>query len=153
MSTKTNSYNIVKLVSLKMIKEEGFRNYESIASQQCIVDLMKKYMANEYREVAYVIGCDIKNRPTLIHQLGIGGIDRCIVPIPSILKPLLLSNCSTAFLVHNHPADSMVPSEADIKLTNRVREVMKLMEMTLLDHLIVNSDCSDSYSMRNSIYW
>lgn len=151
--SKQNSYNIVKLVSLKMVKEEGFRNYESIASQHCVVELMKKYMANEYREVAYVIGCDVKNRPVLIHQLGIGGIDRCTVPIASILKPLLLSNCSTAILVHNHPADSMEFSSSDIELTKRVREGMKLLELTLLDHLLMNHDCSESVSMRTTIHW
>ena len=151
--SKKNSYNIVKLVNLKLVKEEAFRNYSSISSEADIVGLMKRYIQDEYREVAFIIGMDTNNRPCLIHKLGMGGINNCPVPVASIIKPLLLANCSTAILMHNHPSDTMNPSEADLTLTNRVRDAMKLMEMELLDHIIVNSDCSQSYSMRGSLHW
>ena len=151
--TKKNCYNIVKLVSLKMVQEESYRNYGNISSQHDVVNLMKKYIANEYRETAFVIGMNTRNKTVLIHRLGIGSIDRCVLPVASVIKPLLLSNCSTAIIIHNHPSDSMNPSEADIKITQKVKDALKLVEMELLDHIIVNSDCSESFSMRSSHHW
>ena len=154
--SKKNSYNIVKLVNLKLVKEEAFRNYSSISSDNDVMKLMHNYMANQYREIAYVIGLDNRNRPTVIHCLGVGSISSCNLPVSSVIKPLLLSNCSGAILVHNHPSDYsdyMVASNADITITQKVKEALKLFEMELIDHIIFNSDATQTLSMRSTINW
>ena len=41
-------------------------------------------------------------------------------------------------LVHNHPSGSLRPSESDILLTRKVKEVFESLEIRLLDHLIIS---------------
>ena len=40
--------------------------------------------------------------------------------------------------MHNHPAGSLRPSDSDIRLTKKVKEVFESLEIRLLDHLIIS---------------
>jgi DNA repair protein RadC len=40
-------------------------------------------------------------------------------------------------LCHNHPSGNPTPSDADISITQKVKESGKLMDISLLDHIIV----------------
>ena len=44
---------------------------------------------------------------------------------------------SAVIAIHNHPSSDPNPSRADIAMTNRIRDALKTIEVTLLDHLIV----------------
>ena len=46
---------------------------------------------------------------------------------------------SAVIAIHNHPSSDPNPSRADIAMTNRVRDALKTIEVTLLDHLIVTA--------------
>lgn len=43
-------------------------------------------------------------------------------------------------LAHNHPSGNLKPSRADIELTRKIKEGGRLLEITLLDHLIVSKE-------------
>ena len=40
-------------------------------------------------------------------------------------------------LVHNHPSGDVSPSEADARLTRRIAEAARILQIHLLDHVIV----------------
>ena len=40
-------------------------------------------------------------------------------------------------LAHNHPSGNGEPSDADIKITKKLKEAGQLLDITLLDHLIL----------------
>ncbi len=44
---------------------------------------------------------------------------------------------SAVVAVHDHPGGSPDPSRADIHMTNRIRDALKTIDVTLLDHVIV----------------
>jgi len=46
-------------------------------------------------------------------------------------------NANAIIFCHNHSSGNLLPSEADINLTKRVKDVLKLMDVQLLDHLII----------------
>ena len=41
---------------------------------------------------------------------------------------------------HNHPSGNLLPSSADREITNKIKEAGKLMEITLLDHIILSPE-------------
>jgi len=51
-------------------------------------------------------------------------------------------------LSHNHPAGCPEPSKADIDTTGRIRDALKTIEVTLLDHVIVTPDGALSFRER-----
>ena len=55
-------------------------------------------------------------------------------------------------LAHNHPSGNLKPSQADIELTNKMKEAGKLVDIHLLDHLIVSPVERDYYSLANEGY-
>ena|ERR1700733_11579077 len=51
-----------------------------------------------------------------------------------------LANSAFAFVVvHNHPSGDPSPSEADIRLTRRLSEGARILQVQFVDHLIVGS--------------
>ena len=59
----------------------------------------------------------------------------------------LETRATAILLLHNHPSGSLVPSQADIDMTRRIRDALKPIEVTVHDHVIVTS--SDAFSFRD----
>ncbi len=55
---------------------------------------------------------------------------------------------SAVIAIHNHPGSDPNPSRADIQMTNRIRDALKTIEVTLLDHVIVTPTDSLSFQAR-----
>jgi DNA repair protein RadC len=48
-------------------------------------------------------------------------------------------NAASVILAHNHPSGEMTPSMADRKLTQKLRDVLAMIDVRILDHLIIGS--------------
>ncbi len=55
---------------------------------------------------------------------------------------------SAIVALHPHPTGDPEPSRADIDMTNRIRDALKTIEVTLLDHVIVTPSGSFSFQAR-----
>ena len=66
-----------------------------------------------------------------------GGMASTIVDVRVIMKRALLLSATGIILVHNHPSDRTKPSQSDINITKNIKEGAKLLNVTLLDHVIV----------------
>jgi len=52
-----------------------------------------------------------------------------------------LKSCSTSIIaVHNHPSGNLNPSDADMVITQKIKDAGKILEIQLLDHLIITSE-------------
>lgn len=74
--------------------------------------------------------------------LFIGGIDTAIVDVRIVMQAALLSNCSALVLAHNHPSGSLIPSEADRRITQKISQACKVMDISLIDHIILSPEGS-----------
>jgi DNA repair protein RadC len=70
-------------------------------------------------------------------QVSFGG------PTSTVVDPLIVAKYAVGLvangviIVHNHPSGQLKPSQADIKITNQLREGLRFLNINLLDHLIV----------------
>jgi DNA repair protein RadC len=69
-----------------------------------------------------------------------GGITSTIVDIRIILAVGLKLACSSIILSHNHPSGILKPSNNDIKITKKIFEAGKLLDITIIDHIIISSN-------------
>jgi DNA repair protein RadC len=82
-----------------------------------------------------------------ISSVAIGGVSACLVDPKIVFATALKSKASSIILCHNHPSGNLSPSPQDIELTRKIASGGKLLEISILDHLIVTSN--GYYSMSN----
>ena len=76
------------------------------------------------------------NRLIKKEQISSGGVSGTVADPNIIFKAALDQYASSIILVHNHPSGNLKPSQADIKLTNKMKEAGNLLEIPVLDHVI-----------------
>lgn len=94
----------------------------------------------EHREAMISVYLNRANNIIGYTVISIGGIAGTVVDLKLIFQHGLLCNASALILMHNHPSGSLKPSQADITITNKVKEASSIMEMQLLDHLIITAE-------------
>jgi DNA repair protein RadC len=67
-----------------------------------------------------------------------GTIDGASVYPREVAKEVLLSNAAAVIYTHNHPSGTATPSEADRRITSRLIEALKLLDVRTLDHIVVS---------------
>lgn len=86
------------------------------------------------------------NRVLGVYHASQGGSVGTIVDIRILLTVALKANACKLLVAHNHPSGNLTPSHSDIKLTEKLKEGAKLLEIQLLDHLILTSESYYSFA-------
>lgn len=100
----------------------------------------------QYIERFKVMLLNRANKVKGIITVGMGGTVACAVDAKIILQAALLSNSSGIIIAHNHPSGNLIPSEADKKITNTIKQACNFQDITLLDHLIITENGSYSFA-------
>lgn len=69
-----------------------------------------------------------------------GGISGTVIDVRLILKTAIEKLASAIILCHNHPSGTMQASDADIKITRKISEAAKIMDISVLDHIIIGQN-------------
>ncbi len=93
----------------------------------------------DYRESFAVLYLNRSNRLLGINWISKGGCAGTVVDIKIILQGALKANSSAIIGVHNHPSANLEPSQEDKKITAKIREACKVIDISFLDHLIISS--------------
>lgn len=60
---------------------------------------------------------------------------------PKVVLTTALNGCASQIIIaHNHPSGNLKPSQADLNLTRKIKEVCQFLDMPLLDHIIISSE-------------
>ena len=115
--------------------------YERITSEpfdqpSLIYRLLGAEMRMLKEECLRVILLNTKLHLISIDEVSRGSINETMAHIPSIFRPVLVSQAYAFILIHNHPSGDPQPSSADTQFTRRLNEVANLMQVRLLDHII-----------------
>ena len=84
-------------------------------------------------------------------RISEGGISGTVVDPKKVFKFALELHASSIILGHNHPSGLITPSEADIKITKKLVDAGKLLEIAVLDHLIIGQDQFYSFADEGSL--
>ena len=71
---------------------------------------------------------------------------KCMVDIKLLASLALHCMATEVMFVHNHPSGNLNPSQNDKALTATVKDALKLIDVTLLDHLIITGEGYFSFS-------
>lgn len=135
-------------VRLKLMDGPSYYSNKPLSSPKDAVDVMRDVLKELDREWVCVVNMDNHLKPVNFNVVSIGSINQSLAPIQNIFKSAILSNCSNLMLLHNHPSGDIEPSSEDRRLTVRLVEAAKLMDMQLLDHVIVGGQTGEIFSFR-----
>ena len=93
----------------------------------------------QYVEEFKVILLDRGNRVLGIHNCSSGGQAGCVVDPKIIFGTALKANAASLLAAHNHPSGSLIASDADYKLTRKLQEAGRLLDLPIVDHIICES--------------
>ncbi len=90
-----------------------------------------------------LFGClflDTRHQVLAWREMFRGSVSRTTVHPREIVKEALSLNAAAVILAHNHPSGGIEPSKDDIELTHTLTEILKVIEVRVLDHLIVGDE-------------
>ena len=70
--------------------------------------------------------------------ISTGGITNTFADPRVIFKEALELGATSIILCHNHPSGNLKPSSSDINLTKKIKEGGRLLDISVLDHIIVS---------------
>ena len=109
-----------------------------ISSNIQLLNYLQHSLANREIEVFKVLFLNTQNELLKEEELFKGTIDRSTVYIRELVKKILDYKAKSIIIVHNHPSGSLKPSQSDIQITSKIKEVLDSLHMKLLDHLIIS---------------
>lgn len=113
-----------------------------ITSSVDIYELFHPLMCDLPTEEFWVLLLNRSNRVIGKERISSGGIDQTTADVRTILREALLSRATQIAVVHNHPSGNARPSQEDRRITERIKEAGRFMNIHLTDHVIV---CDGAY--------
>jgi len=89
------------------------------------------------QEHVRVILLDSARRIIAIQTVYIGTLNASVMRVSEIYREAITRNSPAIILAHNHPSGDPEPSPEDVELTRVLVAAGKLLDITLLDHLII----------------
>lgn len=109
-----------------------------IQSSSDIARFLQARLRDLRHEVFAVIFLNRSNKINHFEIISEGGITGTVADPRIILKKALEEEAVNLILCHNHPSGSLRPSRVDEQLTTRIRDAARLLDITVLDHIIVS---------------
>lgn len=128
----------------RQLREPG----ASFTSSHAVRDWLRLHLAPLEREVLSVLWLDNQHRLIAHDMLFLGTINTIAVHPREVVKAGLKHNAAAAVLAHNHPSGEAEPSNADQRITERLKQALELVDIRLLDHLVVGGMEIISFSER-----
>lgn len=109
----------------------------SFTSSHAVRDWLRLQFATLEHEAFSVLWLDNQHRLIAHDTLFRGTINSITVHPREVVKAGLKHNAAAAALSHNHPSGHAEPSDADRRITARLKQALDLVDIRLLDHLVV----------------
>jgi DNA repair protein RadC len=132
-------FKLTKELSSLYLKEKA-REKIQISCTSELINFCRTTLGGKKDEEFWVIYLNVQNRIIEFERLQKGTVDQAFVYPRQILENALRKKASAIILVHNHPSGSVRPSDADIRITNTIREKALILEIAVHDHIIIGND-------------
>jgi DNA repair protein RadC len=145
----------VRLAMLQAIPELARRFYEqALPVGEAIRSPLdtEAFLTARLRDLPHELFCclylDNRHRVLAFEELFRGTIDGTSVYPREVVKQALKVNAAAVILAHNHPSGVAEPSQADERITRRIKSALELVDIRLLDHLVIGDGCCTSLASR-----
>lgn len=111
-----------------------------ISKSQDAFEIFHSLMGDLPYEEFWLLLLNRANRVVKKVKISEGGISGTVVDPKKIFQICLEQHATSIILGHNHPSGAVTPSEADNKITKKIKDCGLLLDVAVLDHIIVGDD-------------
>ena len=136
----------IKLYELRKNQTEFER--KKLTTSKGAYDFIMQFYGDdiEIYESCFILLLDMAQKTIGYAKISQGGVSGTIVDPKIIAKYAVDSLASGLILAHNHPSGNLNPSEADNKLTQKIKSGLLLLDIQVYDHIIMTKDGYYSYA-------
>jgi len=131
--------NLLKDISVLYMEKRMFGR-DLLSSPQVVYDYLKVSLKGLMDEGFKMLFLDNRNQLIAMETLKNGTVNQTIVFPRKIVERALFHHAVGVLIAHNHPSGSLEPSQEDQEVTKDIREALKTVDITLLDHIIIGGN-------------
>ena len=147
--TQTSIFNQVAEIEISYRNEVPAYQRPKITCSDDAYRLLLRHWEDDnldYCEKFKVILLSRANQVLGIVNVSSGGVAGTVCDPKMVFGAAIKANASSIILSHNHPSGNLTASDADIRLTQKLKEAGQLLDLPVLDHLIVTRDGHYSFA-------
>ena len=131
--------------------EAGLRRMPTLSSSSAVRRFLRLKLAHQPREVFACLFLDNRHRLICFEPLFFGTVDRASVHPREVLRRALEVNAAAVILAHNHPSGVAEPSGSDLALTEDLSDLLRRIDVRVLDHWVIGRGSEMSFAERGFI--
>jgi len=124
---------------------------KKITSSNSVFEYIQPIIGELPHEEFWVLYLNNSNKVIKSSQLSKGGITGTVVDVRLAFKEAIQIGAIGIILAHNHPSGALKPSQADIKLTQKLQIAGDSLDIKVLDHLIITEKAYFSFADKNML--
>jgi len=132
-------------ISRRILSQAKWISNRKVTSPQDIAEIFIPLLRDEVKEKFIVVCLNSANRVTKYETISIGNLNSSVVHPREIFKVAIDNSSASIILIHNHPSGNPEPSNEDIKITKKIVESGKILDISVFDHLIIAGETYTSF--------
>lgn len=146
-ATKADKENQIIQQAMEILESRCAKYDVAMDSAEAAKNLVRAKLRTRKQEVFLVLFLNNQHMLIEAKEMFYGTIDGASVYPREVVRESLELNAAAVILAHNHPSGVSTPSQADLTITDRLRDALALIDVRVLDHLIVG-DTTTSFAQQ-----
>ncbi|MGB0892921.1 MAG: RadC family protein [Parashewanella sp.] len=135
----------------KRLAQESLHRGPILSNPDITRDYLARQLADRSYEVFAVLLLDSQHKVIQFVELFRGTINAASVYPRELVELVLNKNAAAVIVCHNHPSGMAEPSQADRRITERIKNALITIDVVLLDHVVIGDNEIVSFAERGWI--
>jgi DNA repair protein RadC len=132
-------------LSRRILSQPKWFSNKKIISPQDVAEIFIPILRDDNKEKFIVVCLNSANKIIKHEIISVGNLNSSVVHPREVFKVAIDNSSASIILIHNHPSGNPEPSNEDIRITKKIVETGKIMDIPVFDHLIIAGETYTSF--------
>lgn len=132
-------------LSRRILSQSKWFSNRKITTPQDIAEIFIPILRDDIKEKFIVVCLNSANKVIKYETISIGNLNSSVVHPREIFKVAIDNSSASIILIHNHPSGNPEPSNEDIRITKKIVDSGKILDIPVFDHLIIAGETYTSF--------
>jgi DNA repair protein RadC len=137
----------ISVYRVSLVKDHSitYKNSPPVYTPEDVYKVVQQYLQDTDREHFVVVFLDAHSAVIGISTVSVGTLTESLVHCREVFKGAILANAASIIVAHNHPSGTAMASEADISVTQKLKEAGRILGIPVEDHVIIGGESFSSF--------